>query len=83
MALTARLLDAAEALNIGLVNRVVPRDRLEEATRELAEKVLASAPVAARYAKEAVGKGMDITLEQGLRLEADLSVILQSTADRG
>ena len=82
MALTARLLDAAEALNIGLVNRVVPRDRLDEATRELAEKVLASAPVAARYAKEAVGKGMDITLEQGLRLEADLSVILQSTADR-
>jgi enoyl-CoA hydratase len=82
MALAARLLDAAEALNIGLVNRVVPRDRLDEATRELAEKVLASAPVAARYAKEAVGKGMDITLEQGLRLEADLSVILQSTADR-
>ena len=82
MALTARLLDAAEALNIGLVNRVIPRDRLEEATRELAEQVLTSAPVAARYAKEAVGRGMDITLEQGLRLEADLSVILQSTADR-
>ncbi len=82
IAMTGRSLNAAEALKIGLVNRVVPRERLEEATRELAEQVLASAPIAARYAKEAIGKGMDMTLEQGLRLEADLSVILQSTADR-
>ena len=82
MAMTGRSLNAAEALRVGLVNRVVPRERLEEATRELAEQVLASAPIAARYAKEAIGKGMDMTLEQGLRLEADLSVILQSTADR-
>ena len=36
----------------------------------------------ARYAKEAVNKGLDLTLEQGLGLEADLNVILQSTTDR-
>ena len=82
MALTGRRLDAAEALRIGLVNRVVPVGDLEGATLQLAEAVLASAPVAARFAKESVRKGMDLTLDQGLRLEADLSIILQSTEDR-
>ena len=82
MALTGRMVSAQEALGLGLVNRVAPGERLEEATEELAAQVLAAAPIAARYAKESVGKGMDMTLGQGLRLEADLSVILQSTADR-
>ena len=82
MALTGRKVRAVEALSLGLVNRVVPADGLGEATRELSEQVLAAAPIAARYAKEAVVKGMDLTLEQGLRLEADLSVILQSSGDR-
>ncbi len=82
MALTGRRLDSTEALRIGLVNRVAPASGLAEATREMAESVLASAPIAARFGKEAVRKGMDLTLEQGLRLEADLSVILQSTGDR-
>ena len=82
MALTGRCVAAPEALRIGLVNRVAPAAELQEAARQLEEQVLASAPIAARYAKEAVSKGMDLTLEQGLRLEADLSVILQSTTDR-
>lgn len=82
MALTGRRVSAAEALNIGLVNRVAQAAGLNEAARELAEQLLTAAPIAARYAKEAVVKGMDLSLDQGLRLEADLSVILQSTADR-
>ena len=82
MALTGRCLDAHEALQIGLVNRVVPRSFLEDAVEQLALAVLKSAPVAARYGKEAVRKGSDLTLEQGLRLEADLSILLQSTDDR-
>ena len=52
------------------------------AGQPVAEAVLAGGPVAARYAKEAVNQGLDLTLEQGLRLEADLSILLQSTADR-
>ena len=48
----------------------------------MASTVLKSAPVAARYGKEAVRKGSDLTLGQGLRLEADLSILLQSTGDR-
>ena len=44
--------------------------------------IAALAPVAARYAKEAVLKGMDMTMEQGLRLEVDLNLLLQTTEDR-
>ena len=82
MLLTGRIIDAEQALEIGLVSRVVPAGRLPEETRELAEKVLAGAPIAARYAKEAVHKGMDLSLDQGLRLEADLNLLLHTTSDR-
>ena len=40
------------------------------------------APIATKYIKEAIYKGIDLTLDQGMRLEADLNMILQSTHDR-
>ena len=82
MILTSRIVDANEALAIGLVNRVVSGERLMEEARTLAESILAGGAIAARYAKEAVAQGADLTLDQGLRLEADLNVLLQSTSDR-
>ena len=82
MLLTARLLDAEEACRAGLVNLVVEPDELMGSAVSLATEIAAGGPIAARYAKEAVLKGMDMTLEQGLGLEADLSIILQSTSDR-
>ena len=82
MALTGRKVGAQEALGLGLVNRVVAAEELETASMQLAEQIIASAPVAAQFAKETVTKGMDLTLDQGLRLEADLNVILHSTSDR-
>jgi enoyl-CoA hydratase/carnithine racemase len=82
MLLTSRVIDAAQALEIGLVNRVVKATELEEETRQLAENIAQGGPIAARYAKEAVNQGMDLSLTQGLRLEADLNIILQSTEDR-
>lgn len=82
MIFTGRTIDAAEALRLGLVNQVVEADRLPQATHELAERILAGGPIAARYAKEAVQTGMDLSLAQGLRLEADLNILLQSTTDR-
>jgi enoyl-CoA hydratase/carnithine racemase len=82
MLLTGRTLTAAEALEAGLVNRVAPAKELAAAAKELADNIAGAAPIAARYAKEAVQAAGDCTLAQGLRLEADLSVILQSTADR-
>ena len=82
MLLTGRTLSAAEALDCGLVNRVVARNALEETVAEMVERMIAAAPIAARYAKEAVAAAGDLPLVQGLRLEADLSIILQSTDDR-
>lgn len=82
MILTSQILDSGQALNLGLVNRVVAAGQLMAETRRWADSILAGGPIAARYAKEAVRKGMDLSLPQGLALEADLNVILQSTLDR-
>ena len=82
MILTSRVIDAHQALALGLVNRVIEADRLMAEVRQLADTILMGGPIAARYAKEALRKGMDLSLGQGLGLEADLNVILQSTADR-
>ena len=82
MLLTSRVISASEALAIGLVNRVVPSGKLTQETQRLAALVAAGGPIAARYAKEAVAKGSEMSLVEGLRLEADLNIILQSTTDR-
>jgi enoyl-CoA hydratase/carnithine racemase len=80
--LTTEPIQASEALNIGLVHRVVPhQDVLSEAVK-MAEDMASKAPIALRYAKEAVNKGMDLTLEQALRLECDLYMMLHTTHDR-
>ena len=82
MILTGRTVDSAEALSLGLVNRVAQREGLLAEAQRLADDILASAPIAGRYAKEAVRMGMDLTLPQGLRLEADLNILLHTTSDR-
>ena len=82
MLLTGRVVAAAEALEIGLVNEAVERGRATERAMELASLIAGHGPIALRYLKEAVLDGMDGTLAQGLRLEADLSFLLQSTHDR-
>ena len=82
MVLTGRVLCAGEALSIGLVNRIAPDGHLIDEAHALASEVAAGAPLAARYAKEALTAGMELSLEQGLRLEADLNILLHTTADR-
>jgi enoyl-CoA hydratase/carnithine racemase len=82
MLMTAATLTAKEALEMGLVSRVVPADVLAAETQKLAETIAAKGPLALRYLKEAILKGMDMTLEQGLRLEADLYFLLHTTSDR-
>jgi enoyl-CoA hydratase/carnithine racemase len=80
--LTAETITAAEALEIGLVSRVVPASAINKEVKKLAETIAVKGPIALRYLKEAVLKGMDMTLEQGLKLEADLYFLLHTTSDR-
>jgi len=80
--LTGRLVDAEEAARIGLVHQVVATDQLPAVAAALAQELAQRAPLALRYAKEAALRGLDHTLEQGLRLEADLYFLLFSTEDR-
>jgi enoyl-CoA hydratase len=80
--MTADMINAAEALEIGLVSRVTSPENLTTETQKLAETIAVKGPLALRYLKEAINKGMDMTLEQGLRLEADLYFLLHTTADR-
>jgi enoyl-CoA hydratase len=78
MLLTGESIDADEALRIGLVQGVGE----EEMVATWAARATAGAPIASAYTKEAANSAGDLTLDQGMRLEADLSVLLQSTADR-
>ena len=49
---------------------------------KMAQEMASKAPISLRYTKEAIYKGMDLTLEQGLRLEADLYLLIHTTKDR-
>ena len=80
--LTAETITAAEALEIGLVYRVVEGAKLADEAKALADSIASKGPIALRFIKEAVNKGLDLTLEQGLRLEGDLYFLLHTTADR-
>ena len=82
MLLTGEIIDAEEARRIGLVNQTVEPEELKAAVDRVADQIARAAPVAARYAKEAVAQATDIPLDDGMRLEADLSILLHTTRDR-
>ena len=82
MILTGMRVPAAEALRIGLVERVVPVAELMPAAQVLARQIADKAPIALRYAKEAVVGGLGLPLADGVRLENDLSTLLRTTEDR-
>jgi enoyl-CoA hydratase len=82
MILTGEMIEAQEAYRIGLVNKIVPPGELITVAMDMAKEMASKGPIALRYAKEAIYKGMDVTLEQGLRLEADLYLLLHTTRDR-
>jgi enoyl-CoA hydratase len=80
--LTGDAITAAEALRTGLVSRVVPPKEILEAALEMGREMAGKAAMALRYCKEAVYKGLDMTLAQGLQLEGDLYFLLHTTEDR-
>jgi len=83
MILASPEIDGREALRIGLATYLA-KDRKELGARaaEVAQSILSRGPVAVRLVKDAVRKGYDMTLDQGIRLEEDLYALLQTTADR-
>lgn len=78
MLLTNRWIDAQEAEAVQLVNQVVPKESLDAHVWKLAEKIAGCDPAAVRYAKQAVVKGLDRTLPEGLYLEKLLSSRLKA-----
>jgi len=81
MILMAQRIDAQEALRLGLVNRVVPLAELMPTAMKMAETISQNAPLAVRSAKEAIIRGLSMTLEEGLRLESVLQSYLLKTEE--
>jgi enoyl-CoA hydratase/carnithine racemase len=82
MIFTGETIDANEAYRIGLVHKVVSPLDLMATVMQMAREMASKGPTALKYAKEAICKGMDLTLDQGLRLEADLYLLIHTTRDR-
>jgi enoyl-CoA hydratase/carnithine racemase len=82
MVLTGDPVDAQEAYRVGLVSSLVPADAVMQTVMNTAREMASKSPVSLEYCKEAVKKGADLTLDQGLRLEADLYFLMHTTKDR-
>ena len=79
--LTGEMITADEALRVGLVNRVVELSELLTTAEAIAKKIAANAPLAVKYAMEAVERGMEMPQEEGLFLEATLFGLCCATED--
>jgi len=80
--LAGEMINAQEALRIGLVNEVVAAAELIPRAEALAQKIVANAPLAVQYAMEAVNKGMEMSLSEGLYIEATLFGLCCATEDK-
>lgn len=80
--LTSREIGVEEAFRIGLISRVASPATFDQEVAALASEISRGAPIAQRYLRYAVLSGTEQTLEDGLRLEADLYILLHGTHDR-
>ena len=78
---TGEIISAEKAYEIGIVNRVVNPDQLEEETRKLAAKIACGPPIALTLAKRNIYKGMDVDLDTMLELEGYAQSVLTQTQD--
>ncbi len=78
---TGEMIDAAEAFRIGLVNRVVAKEKLLEEARVLAFKMCDKSASAIKLAKEAIDNGLEMDFARAARYEADLFALCFTTAD--
>ncbi len=79
--LTAEMIDAAEAYRIGLVNLIVAPDALIGAATAMMRQILANGPLAVTLCIEAVDRGLEMSLDDGLILEANHFGLLAATED--
>jgi enoyl-CoA hydratase/carnithine racemase len=78
--LSGRSIDATEALRTGLVSEIASDPHVRAG--EIAARIAEHGPIAVAYAKEVITRGVEMPLEQALRYETDLTIILQTTEDR-
>jgi enoyl-CoA hydratase len=81
--LTGEIINAAEALRIGLINRIVTRANLLSVAEDMARKIMSRSQIAVRYAKQAINRGLDLPLEQGLEMERELFAMVLGTVGAG
>jgi len=79
--LTGDNVTGAEAHRLGLVNIAVAKDEVMKAAEDLARRILKGAPLSVLFIKEAIKTGVDLSLEEGFRLESDLSALVGTTED--
>ncbi len=80
--LTGDMIDAEEALRLGLLNLVVPPDQLEAKTMEIADKIAAMSSVALQMAKKSVKNAARLALQAGLEAETDLFILCFTSEDK-
>jgi enoyl-CoA hydratase/carnithine racemase len=80
--LSAQVIDATEAHRIGLLNEIVPAADLISRAEAILKQIFANAPIAVKYSLEAVNKGLDASLAEGLSLEASFFGICAATEDK-
>ena len=79
---TGDIISAEEALNLGLINRVVPADQLMSAAKEIAKKMAVKSAAALKLAKQAINYGLQTSLDCGLKYEYELYSLSLSLEDK-
>lgn len=79
---TGETIDAREALSLGLVNKVVPGERLMEEAFEMASKINKNAPIAVRYAKKAINHGAQVDMNSAIKIENGYFSMCFATEDQ-
>ena len=80
--LSGKSIDAQEAYRIGLVNEIIPNTNLIARAEAILNEIGANAPMGVRFSIDAVNKGVDASLEEGLRIEAALFAVCAATEDK-
>jgi len=79
---TGKRISAQEALSIGLLNRIVPHDKVIDEAKKMAELIASKGPLAVRASKKAINQGLNMSLVEGLELETHLFSQIMGTEDK-